>query len=173
MPVIKNVSHKMKIEIVAILISSFAAAIAAIAAWKAVHATNRNTEAQIVIQLRNDFSSQILHNSFKRLRIFKDENEGVFSSEFIKLKKTNYDKYQELNDARRMVKGYYQKLYSLDINKLIRRDLLYSLIGNDQKKYILEILAPFERAMVEADQAINFDSSFFDWANRLQIRSNG
>ena len=166
-PSMKLLAIKMKTEIVAILISSFAAAIAAIAAWKAVHATNRNTEAQIVIQLRNEFSSQTLHDSFKKLRMFKDENEGVFSSEFIKLKETNHDKYQDLNDARRIVKGYYQKLYSLDINKLIRRDLLHSLIGDDQKKYMLEILEPFERAMVEADQSINFDSLFFNWANRL------
>jgi len=143
-------------------ISATAAAVAAIAAWRAVKASQRGVEAQILLQLRTEFSSQLLHDAFRLLSDFKTTHGGDFVVQFRKHKENNDQTFIDLNNARRVIKGYYLKVYHLQKANIIDKQIIKSLISDIQFDFMIGVLEPFEKVIAVGE----YDDYLFQWASK-------
>jgi hypothetical protein len=143
-------------------ISATAAAVAAIAAWRAVKASHRGVEAQILIQLRTEFSSQPMHDALRLLREFKSTHGGDFVAQFRKHKENNDQTFIDLNNARRVIKGYYLKVYHLQKANIIDKQIIKSLISDIQFDFMIGVLEPFEKVIAVGE----YDDYLFQWASK-------
>ena len=125
----------METQTIALLISSvsaFGSAIAAIAAWRALHASRRSTEGQLVVTLRDQFSSSQMHDDMRLLRAHKDKFNSKFSSKFISLKDKDPIQFKNINDARRRIKGYFVKVMLIHKNNILETELILAITSINQ-----------------------------------------
>ncbi|MDP2682707.1 MAG: hypothetical protein Q8P28_07880 [Deltaproteobacteria bacterium] len=145
-------------------ISAIAAMAAAIAAWCAVKASYKGVEAQILVQLRTEFSSQPMHDALRLLSEYKKSKEGNFTDEFRKLKEINNQEFNNLNNARRIIKGYYLKIYHLHMANIIDEQVIKSLISDIQFDFMMGTLEPFEKIIAVGE----YNDYLFQWASNIR-----
>ncbi len=144
--------------------SAIAAAVAAIAAWRAVKVSNTGVEAQILLYLRTEFSSQPMHDALRLLSNFKSTHGGDFVAQFRKNKENNDQTFIDLNNARRVVKGYYLKVYHLQKAIIIDKQIIKSLISDIQFDFMIDTLEPFEKVIAVGE----YDDYLFQWASKIR-----
>ncbi|WGS85558.1 hypothetical protein [Methylomonas sp. UP202] len=145
-------------------ISAIAAAIAAIASWRAVKVSYKGIEAQIIVQLRTEFGSQSMHDALRQLSEFKRVNRGDYIGKFKELMQQDSDEFHDLNNARRLVKGYYLKVYHLNRAGIIGVEIVKSLISEVQFDFMLKTLEPFEKVISVGE----YQDYLFQWASRIR-----
>ena len=126
-------------------IGSFAAAAAAFFAWKSVKQTKKGVWAQIVMQLKGEYSSSEMGDGIKRLRDFKDKWGTDFNKAFTRMKKEKKEQYDELNEDRRRYSHYFHKIRSLLETDVVDKKFVKKVIHDDQVERLLDIVEPLEK----------------------------
>lgn len=152
------------VQAVASSIAAISAAIAAFAAWKSIESSKKTTEAQILLKLRTEFSTQKMHDALKLIGSFKREHGGKFVERFRALKGEENDEFNALNNARRIVKGYFLNVCYLHQSGAINRESVLVLISKDSFDLILETLEPMERVILVSVP----NNVLWDWASDIR-----
>ena len=106
----------MNIELISILIAT----IATIAAWKSAMESKKAAQGQLVVQLRNEFSSAEMHQALMSLSNFSRIAGNDLKSSFQELSQSSPKEFDALNSARRLTYGYFKKIEILISANLIR-----------------------------------------------------
>ncbi len=145
-------------------VSAIAAAVATIAAWRTVKVSYKGVKTQILLHLRTEFSSQLMYDALCLLSEFKKEHSEEYKFKFRELKEKNGEEFKNLNNARRVIKGYYLKVYYLSKADIIRSQDIKSLISDIQFDFMLDILESFEEVIAVG----KYDDYLFQWASKIR-----
>jgi hypothetical protein len=141
-------------------VSSLAAVIACVFSFWAtqeaansVHETRQATRASVLLQLLSEYASQEMLESMKRMREFREASGGAstFRERYVAL--LNGQPAQDerftlshLNNDRRRVKGFFQKLKALAEEGIIDKRLLRIRWDRSTVIYLQDVLIPLEQA---------------------------
>ena len=135
---------------------------AAGAAWRAAKATRDAAQANIIVEVMRYFTSDDMRTAGKSLHNYKTQYGDDFVEAFKK------SRNEDVDQARRKVKGYHKTIYSLHINKKISDKIVDTLISDDQLDLLLDIVEPLEHVVV----AKTFDGGLFEWEKKVRARRN-
>ena len=145
-------------------IGAAGAAVAAGAAWRsskaakqAVEETRRASQAQIISSLLDAYGSEEMRIAMDELRAWKCQYGDKFADEFRRHRMEDDNKFSSLNQGRRRVSHYFQKIHTLRSSGLIDDSYVRKVATKEQVEFYREILEPLEAALNP-----NYDRSSFD-----------
>lgn len=122
-------------------------------AANSVHETRQATKATVLLQLLTEYSSQDMLDSMKRLRDFREAADGASTMrqryfDLLDGKAASDDRFplRELNNDRRRVKGFFEKLKALAEAGIIDSTLLKIRWDRSTVIYLHDVLIPMELA---------------------------
>ena len=122
-------------------------------AANSVHETRQATKATVLLQLLTEYASQEMLDSMRRLRDFREAAGGASTMrqryfDLLEGKATSDDRFQlrELNNDRRRVKGFFEKLKALAEAGIIDSTLLKIRWDRSTVIYLHDVLIPMELA---------------------------
>ncbi|MFP2924325.1 hypothetical protein ACLESO_03730 [Pyxidicoccus sp. 3LG] len=144
-------------------VSSLAAVVACLFSFwatqeaaKSVYETRQATRASVLLQLLSEFASQEMLESMRRLREFREADGGAstLKERYIVLlegKSATQGKFtlSDINNDRRRVKGFFEKLKALAEAGIIDSKMLKIRWDRSTVIYLRDVLIPFEKANVD------------------------
>lgn len=117
-------------ENAAFIFTALAALAAVWAAWEARNAarsTNNASEAALVVGFLDEYHTDSMSESLRRLRRWKDSNGEDFAEVWLEKLKLEDREAQDVEKSRRIVKGYFVKVSRLYQHDLIRQNVIYAI----------------------------------------------
>ena len=109
-------------------------------AKRAVDKTHKNTQAQIVMTLLDDYASQEMRDAITKLWDQKTRYGNDYMTEFRKRRSEDSD----WDRSRRFVAHYYQKVAALYDKGLLDREFAVVVATKEQVEFYTEVIEPLE-----------------------------
>lgn len=165
-------------------VAAISAAIAAIAAWRGLAVTKNISRAQMVLSLREFYEEPRIKEGKQMLAKWKYDNPNDFAIKFAEKRSQNYQSIKEIDDYRRLIKGYYIKAYDFYKLGVLKKDqLMHFLVSEEQAYFFLEIIVPMQMALNPKDPAFPIyefyrkiypcpEDGAWDWLNEIKNSAN-
>lgn len=128
------------------LVMLFAAA-AAIGAWAAAWATKRAAEAQILLDLLNDYATPEMAEALRTLRSWQEQHGDEFADNWELGMATSDANADAVDHARRRVSAYFQNVDELWQNRLISRNTARAAVDKAGLPVLINVCGPLERRL--------------------------
>jgi len=125
------------------------AAVAAFFAWRSAKATEKTGLAQILMQITDAYSSDVMLEGMIRLRKWQENHPTDFATKFAEMRnnKDEYAKIEQEDKARRRYAHHFYKIWLLSDRKLVTKDFVKKVAPHGQVDFLLEIIEPLEKAI--------------------------
>lgn len=132
--------------------ATLVAAIAAISAWYTVDKTHKNTQAQLIKSLLDEYGASEMLKAVRGL-LEKWDLYGVeYTTEFLKQRNQKNKEWYEWDDWRRRIITYFHKVVILYQDGLLDKKYARQLANKDQLRFLREKIEPLE-AVVNPEYA--------------------
>ena len=150
------------VSIVATAVAAIMAALATIAAWRSVKATEKSSSAQVIIQLTDSYASEEMLSGMMTLQTFKNRHKTDFARAFDDKRRTSYPDVKEEDEARRRYSHHFHKIYLLYATGLVDKTFVSRIVPKNQVEFLLEVIEPLEDAI-----GPDYDRTSFDFFHGL------
>lgn len=125
-------------------IGAIGAVIAAFSAWKAANETRKTSLAHFILEDRRTYGSPEMLGAMMRLIEWQRQNPEDYAEKFGKLRKDNYLKIKEVDEARRRFSHYFGLPNVLLKLKLIDKKELEELRSKIQSDFYSKFIKPLQ-----------------------------
>ena len=133
-------------------ITAIAAAASAFFAFKASRISSETAEAQtnavlaqVILELRSEYSSPEMHNALIIINDWKREHGDNFAKKFGQLKRESDPTIDEVNQARRRCTHYFTKIRILFESGVMSEELVKQIVSESQFTFLTNVLELLEQ----------------------------
>lgn len=155
-------SHSELIMIIIVFFTAIAAFWSASSAKKAASETRKATQASLIADISNYYSSSEMLDAMHLLDGFKSHHRENYADEFRNLRKRDYDSIRTIDHARRRVSHHFAKIHVLRELDLLDDNVVKKIATKGQVEYLRTVVEPLEAAL-NAD----YDRSAFESLGNL------
>jgi len=125
--------------------------------YKLAQAPQKQINAQVLLALRDEFSSREMLDGMRTLARWKLNHGSDFAKVFGQLRKQDYDQVRDVDLARREFKGYFLKLRFLLKSELANERFVKMLQSASSVGLLLNVVEPLEAVINEKYNRAVFD----------------
>jgi hypothetical protein len=155
-------AHSNTVIVIILFFTVIATWRSARAAKRAATETQKATQASLIANLLDDYSSPEMLDAMLRLDEFKNLHGENFADEFRRLRIDNYDLIHQVDHGHRRVSHFFNKIYILKKLEYLNDNAVKEVATKGQVEFFRNLVEPLEAAL-----NVDYDRSAFESLGKL------